>query len=61
MAKTMVCVMYLKVFGKAHKRFRDGKNDEGILKRTRQSLKSIEKVIPKHRIFKEKLHRKLPF
>ena len=53
MAKTMVCAMDLKVFGKAHKRFGDGKSDQGIMKRTRQSLKSIEKVIPKHRIFKE--------
>ena len=44
--KTTVCAMYLRFLCKAHKRFRDGKSDQGIMKRTRQSLKSIEKVIP---------------
>ena len=59
--ETMVCAMYLKVFRRAHRCFRDGKSDQGIMKRTRQSLKSIEKVIPKERISKEKLPRKLLF
>ena len=33
--ETMVCAMYSKGFRKAHRCFRDGKSDQGIMKRTR--------------------------
>ena len=45
--ETMVCAMYLKVFRKAHRCFRDGKSDQGIMKRTGQSVKTHRESDPK--------------
>ena len=44
--ETMVCAMYLRVFRKAHRCFRDGRSDQGIMKRTRQSVKKHRESCP---------------